>query len=209
MTNQELPEYNIAQKYQELSQAIVAEHESVFRMLDMDQLREFMDLIIKAKHVFIHAVGREGIALRGFAMRLAHLGKRVYWLFDDTTIGMHEGDLFIISAGGGDVGVHRWICDKASKSGATVAMLTALPEGNLVQKYADFTLFIHATAFVADTGEDMSSLPQQHDVVPTVQPMGNLYEQHIFFLMDIVAVLLKDAMGLTYDDMEAYHRNVE
>ena len=51
--------------------------------------------------------------------------------------------------------------------------------------------------------------PKQHDVVLTKQPMGNQYEQHIYLLMDIIAILVKDEMGLSYDDMEANHRNIE
>jgi 6-phospho-3-hexuloisomerase len=39
--------------------------------------------------------------------------------------------------------------------------------------------------------------------------MGNQYEQHLYLLMDIVAIILKDEMGLTYDDMEGNHRNIE
>jgi 6-phospho-3-hexuloisomerase len=46
-------------------------------------------------------------------------------------------------------------------------------------------------------------------VVPTEQPMGNQYEQHLYLLLDIITILLKDEMGLTYEDMEKNHRNIE
>ena len=146
--------------------------------------------------------------MRGFAMRLAHLGKPTYWLMDDTTIGMHEGDLFIISDGRGDVGIHRRIVEQASKTGAKIAMVTCLPEGNLARNYADLILFVHSTVYMAETANDPNA-PKQHDVVPTVQPMGNQYEQHLYLLMDIIAILLKDEMGMSYEDMEANHRNIE
>lgn len=194
--------------YKRFADAIVAEHEAVFRQLDMDQLKEFLDAIIAAKHIFVHGTGREGISMRGFAMRLAHLGKPTYWLMDDTTIGMHEGDLFIISDGRGDVGIHRRIVEQASKTGAKIAMVTCLPEGNLARNYADLILFVHSTVYMAETANDPNA-PKQHDVVPTVQPMGNQYEQHLYLLMDIIAILLKDEMGMSYEDMEANHRNIE
>ncbi|MFR8546519.1 MAG: 6-phospho-3-hexuloisomerase, partial [[Clostridium] scindens] len=95
--------------YKKYYQAIIQEHEAVFEKLDMEQLKGFVDLIVKSNKIFVHGAGREGISLRGFAMRLAHLGKPTYWLMDDTTIGMHEGDLLIISDGFGDVGIHRRI----------------------------------------------------------------------------------------------------
>lgn len=193
--------------YQKFAKAIVEEHDAVFKLLDMDQLKVFMDAIITADRVFIHGTGREGISMRGFAMRLAHLGKKVHWLMDDTTIGMQEGDLFILTDGCGDVGIHRWIVQQAKKTGARIAVITGLPEGNLVKTYADLVLFIHSTVYMHES-EDPNA-PRQHDVVPTNQPMGNQYEQHLYLLLDIIVILIKDEMGLTYDDMEARHRNVE
>lgn len=199
---------NYIETYEKYSQAIIEEHEKVFKMLDMAELKEFMDAIIAAKRVFLHGTGREGISMRSFAMRLAHLGKPAYWLMDDTTVGMHEGDLFIITDGRGDVGIHRRIVSQAAKTGAKIAMLTCLPEGNLAKNYADYILFVHATVYMAEAADDPNA-PKQHDVVPTIQPMGNQYEQHLYLLLDIITILLKDEMGLTYEDMEEYHRNIE
>lgn len=194
--------------YKKLSQAIVQEHEAVFGQLDMEQLKEFVDAIVAAKHIFVYGTGREGISMRGFAMRLAHLGKQTYWLMDDTTIGMHEGDLFIVSEGRGDVGIHRRIIQQAAKTGAKIAFVTALPEGYLVKNYADLILFVHATVYMDEKHAEPDA-PKQHDVVPTVQPMGNQFEQHLYLLMDIIAILVKDALGMSYEDMEANHRNIE
>ena len=194
--------------YQKFTKAIVEEHEAVFAQLDMKQLKTFIDAIISAKHIFVHGTGREGISMRGFAMRLAHLGKPTYWLMDDTTIGMHQDDLFIICDGRGDVGIHRRIVQQATKTGAKIAMITALPEGNLAKNYADYILFVHSTVYMDEKHAEKDA-PKQHDTVPTEQPMGNQYEQHIYLLMDIIAILLKDELGLSYDDMEANHRNIE
>lgn len=199
---------NYIETYEKYSQAIIEEHEKVFKMLDMAELKEFMDAVIAAKRVFLHGTGREGISMRSFAMRLAHLGKLTYWLMDDTTVGMHEGDLFIITDGRGDVGIHRRIVSQAAKTGAKIAMLTCLPEGNLAKNYADYILFVHATVYMAEAADDPNA-PKQHDVVPTIQPMGNQYEQHLYLLLDIITILLKDEMGLTYEEMEEYHRNIE
>lgn len=194
--------------YQAMTRAILSEHEQVFAKLDMPQLKEFIDAIVAAKNIFVYGSGREGISLRGFAMRLAHLGKPTYWLFDDTTVGMHEGDLFILSDGRGDVGIHRYFVKRAHESGAKIAMITGLPEGSLAKAYADLILFVHATVYLDEQAMGPDA-PRQHDVIPTVQPMGNQYEQHLYLLMDVIAILVKDALGQTYGDMEARHRNIE
>jgi 6-phospho-3-hexuloisomerase len=198
---------DVKKKYEDMYQTVISEHQKVFELLDMDQLKAFMEAIIKANKIFIMAGGREGISLRSFAMRLAHLGKETHWIWDDTTPAMGEGDLFIVSMGSGDVGMFRYIIDQASKTGAKLCMITGLPEGKLVEKYADLYLFIHSAVYFSEGAYDPER--PQHDVVKTMQPMGNLYEQHLYMLLDIIVILLKDEMGLTYDDMEKRHRNIE
>jgi 6-phospho-3-hexuloisomerase len=199
---------NSTETYRRLTRAIVEEHAKVFELLDMAQLDAFVDAIVKANNIFVYGSGREGISMRGFAMRLSHLGKRTFWLFDDTTIGMHEGDLLILSDGRGDVGIHRYFVKRAHESGAKIAMITGLPEGYLARTYADLILFVHATVYLDEKAMGPDA-PRQHDAVPTVQPMGNQYEQHLYLLLDVVAILVKDALGQTYEDMEARHRNIE
>ena len=44
-----------------------------------------MDAILRAPRIFCIGAGREGLAMRAFAMRLMHLGKPVHWIWDDTT----------------------------------------------------------------------------------------------------------------------------
>lgn len=194
--------------YRQMTRAIIAEHAQVFEKLDMAQLEAFLDAAAKARHIFVYGSGREGISMRGFAMRLAHLGKPTYWLFDDTTIGMHAGDLLILADGRGDVGIHRYLVRRAHESGAAIAVITGLPEGKLARQYADLVLFVHATVYL-DEGATGSGAPRQKDVVPTVQPMGNQFEQHLYLLMDVVAILLMDKLGLSCADMESRHRNIE
>ena len=45
--------------------------------------------------------------------------------------------------------------------------------------------------------------------VPSMQPMGNLFEQHAFLLYDVLIMMLEREMKLSHDEMEERHRNVE
>jgi len=187
------------EKYRQLTTTMVKEHRQVFELLDMAELRRLMDAITQAKQIFVMGAGREGISLRGFAMRLAHLGKSTHWIWDDTAVGIQPGDLFIVSDGHGDVGLFHHILKCVKQAGGTVAMFTGEPDGYTAKTFADRILFIHATAYLA----------QRDDVVPTIQMMGNQYEQHLYMLCDVIIMLLVEELGLTYDDLEARHRNVE
>lgn len=190
---------NLETRYREITEAIAEEHRKVFELLSMEELEKAMQAIREAETIFVFAAGREGISLRGFAMRLAHLGKKVHWVFDDTTIGIRPGDLYITSEGVGEVGSFAYYLKKAKEAGGRILTFTGNPDGAHIREYADETVFVRATAYLA--GRD--------DVVPTIQMMGNQYEQHLYMLCDVIIMLLVEDMGLTYDDLESRHRNVE
>lgn len=184
--------------YVEVYQTLLREHEEVFKKQDLKQMRALMDAIKQCRgSIFVTGMGREGIACRSFAMRLTHLGKKVFWLWDDTTPGMHEGDLFICANGSGCIGLISYVYQQAKKTGVTIAVITGDP--NQAAKDADLSLFIPATVY-------RGSYP---DVVPTQQPMGNLFEQHLFLLFDIIVMLLEKELEISHDEMESRHRNVE
>jgi len=39
--------------------------------------------------------------------------------------------------------------------------------------------------------------------------MGNLFEQHLFRLYDIIIMMLEEELSLSHDEMAACHRNIE
>ncbi len=191
---------DIAKRYHELTEAIVDEHRQVFEQMDTAQLEGAMHLIEQADRVFVYGMGREGISLRGFAMRLAHLGKEAHWQQDDTTTAIHPGDLFITSCSRGcDPGSLEHICNNVKKAGGKILMFTADPDEEFSKAYADYPVWIHSTGFRM----------RRHDLVPTVQMMGNQYEQHLYMLTDVIIMMIVEELGLTYDDLEARHRNAE
>ncbi len=184
--------------YSSLYCAVLEEHKKVFEAQNMDELLGFLELIKKAQKIFVMGAGREGIAARSFAMRLMHLGKEVHWIWDDTTPGMHEGDLFIAVNGPGTVGHITYVVERGKENGATTAVVTGAPRQTCPQ-IADYVLFVPAAVY---KGTD-------DRVVPSIQPMGNLFEQHLFLLFDIIIMMLEESMQISHDDMETRHRNVE
>ena len=189
---------NVGEKYKELYLAVMEEHKKVFEKQDLAELEQFMELICKAKRIFLMGVGREGISTRGFAMRLMHLGKESHWIWDDTTPGMHEGDLFIATNGSGQIGHITYVVEQAKKAGATVAVVTGSPK-QICPQLADFALFVPAAVF---NGTDDRA-------VPSIQPMGNLFEQHLYMLFDIIIMMLEEKMQVSHEEMEKRHRNIE
>jgi len=58
--------------------------------------------IVAAKRIALHGLGREGLQMRGLAMRLFHMGLDVHVVGDMTTPPLGPGDLLIVSVGPGD-----------------------------------------------------------------------------------------------------------
>ncbi len=189
---------DLQERYQTYVDELIAEHRAVFDAQDIGELQAFMDDIRDAKRIFVVGAGREGIAARSFAMRLMHLGKETHWLWDDTTPGMRSGDLFIAVDGSGCIGHIDYLIEQASKTGAKVDVITGSPM-TAASLPADNIIFVPAAVY---KGTD----PR---VITSAQPMGNLFEQHLFLLFDIISMLLVEEMGLSYEEMESRHRNIE
>jgi len=189
---------DIKARYNELYNIVLEEHRKVFEAQDTDELKRFMDAIIAANRLFVMGVGREGIAARAFAMRLMHLGKEVHWIWDDTTPGMTTGDLFIVVNGSGKIGHIHYVVETAKPTGVEIAVVTGAPNEK-TPALADEVLFVPAFVY---KGTDPRC-------VPSVQPMGALFEQHCFLLYDIIIIMLEEQMQLDHAKMEARHRNIE
>jgi len=176
---------------------VVSEISQVFGRMDDASVRPLLETIKAHNRIFLLGGGREGLATRAFAMRLMHLGKESHWIWDDTTPAIGKGDLLICACGSADVGHENHIVRMAKEAGGTVALLTAARGGYLVQ-YADVLAIVPAHAYRA-TG----------DFVRSEQLMGNLFEQILFLLYDILVMMLREELAIPREGMVARHRNVE
>lgn len=187
----------MADRFSELSQMAMQELQSVFSKMNDASVRELLECIKKTDRIFLLAGGREGLATKSFAMRLVHLGKQAFWIWDDTTPSILPGDLMICACGSANVGHENYITQKAKEAGATLALLTPSNNG-FIRDIADIIVNVPAAAFNA-----------VGDFVPSQQLMGNLFEQTLFVLYDILVMLLREEMGIAIPEMVARHRNVE
>ena len=80
-----------------------------------------------------------------------------------------------------------------------IYVVTGSPSGNTAKNVADKVFFLPAAVY---RGMD--------DVVPSFQPMGNLFEQCLLITFDmIVMTLVEETPGLSFEKMSKRHRNVE
>ncbi|KAG0586756.1 hypothetical protein KC19_2G114600 [Ceratodon purpureus] len=113
----------------------LAEIHRVFNRAEMNKQDPCLPIvkeIMKArdKQIVLHGLGREGLIIRGFAMRLFHLGLRKVHMFGDVcTPLLKTGDLLIVTSGPGWPSSADPIITEATASGARALVITAKPDG--------------------------------------------------------------------------------
>ncbi len=176
---------------------ILQEIETVLSKVDNNQAERLIDEILEAQKIVVCGAGRVGMAIRGFGMRLGHLGLQAYTLGDSTVPGIGEGDLLIVASGSGETQTIFDLVSIASKNKSKIAAITGSPESRIGQ-LADVIVKITAP-----------SKTKAVDNFISVQPMTTLNEQCLGLFFDAVSLKLMDRMGETHDSMWARHSNLE
>ena len=176
----------------------LAELGAVMDGVEEGQVERACDMIANARHIMAHGCGREALQLRGFAMRLFHLGCDVAMQGDMTAPRLGPGDLFVASAGPGELSTVTALMTKAREDGASVLFLTAEPQ-TPAAALADHVLVIPAQTMARDTGTGANS----------ILPMGSVYEGALFILFEIMVLRLRAMLAVTPEAMRARHTNME
>ena len=182
---------------QEHRATLLEELAAVLSRIDEASFTHVADVLGQAPRVFVLGVRHEGLAARGFAMRLMQLGHIAHWGWDDTTPAVAAGDVVLLVLGSGSIGHLNHVFERARAAGAHTLVVTAVPKADIPRR-ADAVLAVPATVYQG-----------AGDLVPSIQPMGTLFEQSCTALFDLLALELMDRRSLAAVDSEARHRNFE
>jgi len=184
--------------YNELRSQILSELDRTLSSVDGASLENLCGLIAGAKRIFCAGAGRSGLMVRGFAMRLMHMGLTAYVVGEIATPAIGEGDLLLIASGSGETGSLVSMAKKARSLGAKVALVTIFPDSTIGQM-SDVAVRIPAPTPKSD----------HKNAATSIQPMGSLFEQSLMLAFDIAVLMLMDKLNLTSDKMFALHANLE
>ncbi len=163
---------------------------------------EMAETLIKeleaAPRIFGCASGRSGFILRGFLMRLMHLGFTVYFVGETTTPRIRPKDLLIVMSGSGETAFPREMQRRANPAGARTLALTA---------HADSTIGHEAQVVISIPGTTKLTRTQE---TASVQCPGSLYEQATFlFLEAVVLILYQRRTGRDRGEVLERHADLE
>jgi 6-phospho-3-hexuloisomerase len=180
--------------YIELVQKIMEENKTVLEKVNQSELDKLLNEIEKAKTIQLWSMGRCQLSVRGFTMRLKHMGYDAYVVYDTTTPAIGKGDLLLNMGAANNVELNVIKC--AKEAGATIGLVTACPE-NEHGKLADFTVMLPGQIFGG---------PKE---VKSIQPMASLLEQSLLLFTDIVVMMLIERNKIDIKAMHLRHTNLE
>ena len=181
----------------DLAKSALSDAGGVVERLDAAAFEAFAQAIARAETVALHGLGREGLQMKGLAMRLFHLGLDAHVVGEMTTPPVGPGDLLVCSAGPGDFASIAALMAIARDAGAKTAVVTAQP-GSSLARSADHVLHIPAQTMADDQGGKTSVLP-----------MGSLFELSQMLVFELLALRLRDIKGEIAATMRRRHTNLE
>lgn len=183
--------------FQRTGVAALSEIEKGFAGIDPTGVDKLLATIASARRIAVYGVGREGLMVKAFAMRLYHLGLDAHVVGDMTTPALDQGDLLIVSAGPGMFSTVAGLVGVAKTAGAATVCFTAQPAGDVPQM-CDMVLVLPAQTMADDRSGSSSVLP-----------MGSLYEGVQFLTGEILILMLAERLGVDAVAMRANHTNLE
>jgi 6-phospho-3-hexuloisomerase len=183
------------------TQALDHMHEElggVLARLTADMAETLIKEIEAAPRIFGCAAGRSGFILRGFLMRLMHLGFTVFSVGETITPRVRPGDLLLVMSGSGETAQPREMQRRANEVGARTLALTT-HAGSTIGQEAQVTIPIPGTTKLTLTREATS-----------VQCPGSLFEQATFFFLEaVVLILYERRLGRNRGEILDRHADLE
>lgn len=152
--------------------------------------------MLGAGSIVCYGLGREGLMIRAFCMRLMHLGLDAHMAGDVTTPPIGPSDALLVSSGPGNLATVRTMIQLARAAGSRVIAITAQPDGPDPQS-ADHAIVIPAQTMANDTGSD------------SILPMGTAFEIALLVYLDLVAIRIRELSGQSLEQIRARHYNLE
>jgi 6-phospho-3-hexuloisomerase len=175
--------------------SVQAEIAGALPCVDDGEFQRLAEAITEARRIVVVGAGRVGLACKGFAMRLMHLGLASWALDDQTTPAIGPGDLLLVCSGSGEMPSIRLVAETAVKRGAALALITREPASSIARMAG-----VVATFMGRDREDRQAS---------SAQPMTTLFEQSLWLLLDALVLLLMERLGQTDATMRTRHRNLE
>jgi 6-phospho-3-hexuloisomerase len=179
--------------------AIVGEIDECLGKVRQESIEQVLLEIVGAKRVFLAGRGRSALGIQGFTMRLMHLGMDAYLVGETTTPPIGAGDCLLIGSGSGATPSLLALAAKAKAIGAKILLFTIDPNSPIAEQANSIVVIPACSPKVRTSTANGQS----------IQPMGSLFEQCLFLLLDALVLVLMQEHNVTAAEMFTRHANLE
>ena len=170
-----------------------------------DKIKEVIDQILSARKIFLLGVGRSGLVGKAFAMRLMHLGIRVFVVGETITPSVEKGDLLVVISGSGETQSVVDLVQIGKHLGAKIISVTSNPNSTAA-RYAD-VLIVLGEKIKTD---DMDYLERQvRGAHRSLAPLGTLFEITSMVFLDGIVAALMEITKKGEGDLKLRHATLE
>ena len=176
---------------------IINELNQVFESTDFGSYDKFIEIFEPGRRIIVTGAGRVGLAMRGFTMRLMHLGFEASFLGETTVPFSGKNDVFVVGSGSGSTATILASSIVAKEKGLHIALITAT-EKSPIAEIANSKFLINAPR-----------RDRNHGGIESAQPMTTLFEQSLLILLDSIVLDLMTKFGETSETMWSRHNSIE
>lgn len=184
-------------RFLEYKDSVLRECSTALESLNETEIDGLLQHIQRAEQVFFVGVGRVMLSLQAIAKRLGHLGIKTYCVGQITEPAITGNDILIVGSGSGESAYPLAIAKKAKSLGVKVVHIGSNPESSM-KPYADVFVRI-----------PVSTKLKLENEIQSIQPMTTLFEQSLYLLGDIMALLIISNNKMNMPDLWKYHANLE
>ncbi len=183
----------------EVSHKAAIELAETLKNMDVNQVNKLVSLIRNKQRIFVTGAGRSLLMLKGFAMRLMHIGFEAYIVGEVTTPAFLPNDLLLVASASGETKSLVSIADRAKEYGGAVVVLSIF-EKSILGKIADEVVKIPAYT---------DKLPENELNKKGILPGGSMFEEAVLLLGDSLIVELANAHKIDTSKAFENHANLE
>ena len=180
-----------------LKERIMGELSNNYLSVEEQQLNRLITYLEEADRIFFYARGREMLMLSAFAMRVHHMGYKVYVIGEVCVPPVCKGDVLVVSSGMGYGSVLTAQLQTAIQAGASIVGLTAHPE-NDIGKYCSHIVILSG-----------QTLADPVKMLTSVQTMGSCFEEALLLTLDYIVLKMMQKNHWQENDLSIRHTNLE
>ena len=195
-------------RYERAADDLVASVRESLKRVNLQQVEQMIAemLASRDRRILVLGAGRSGLIGRAFAMRLMHLGFKVYVIGETITPSVEKGDLIIALSGSGTTKLVVTAAEIGKAVGARIVAVTSYRDSDIA-RLADHIVVIRGRTKVADEKDYfLRQLMGEHE---PMAPLGTVFEISLMTFLDGVVVELMHRLGLTETELRKRHATIE